>query len=182
MVRNLLKPEATLQEHSADWKWGLNHAVVGLAGELLELYDPEDTENMLEETGDVLFYNKALRFSILDLLPYDSGGPFLNQSLQVSDSVDWVSAPNYIQLAGFLLDMYKKVVIFDQKLSGFRERFNAVANTVDWMVEIRLRTVAGMTREDALNHNLEKLLTGPKARYAQGYSDQAAALRVDKLK
>lgn len=43
-----------------------------------------------------------------------------------------------------------------------------------------LRDRFGISRSETLFSNLHKLKKGPKARYANGYSDQAAIQRADK--
>ena len=43
-----------------------------------------------------------------------------------------------------------------------------------------IREEAEITREETLEYNTNKLLKGEKARYKDGYSDQAAQERADK--
>jgi len=74
MVRGLAKPgEQILQEMSPKQAHGM-HMAIGIAGEAGELLDaikknciyqkPLDTENVLEELGDIEFYLEGLRQSL----------------------------------------------------------------------------------------------------------------------
>lgn len=78
--------------------------------------------------------------------------------------------------AGELLDAVKKHVIYNKPLD--------MENVMEELGDIEfymhgLRNMIGMSRDETLNHNLNKL----QQRYAEGkYSDKQAQNRADKLK
>lgn len=79
--------------------------------------------------------------------------------------------------AGELLDAIKKWVFYNKDLD--------VENVVEELGDIEfylqgLRSRLFITRDATLQHNIDKLLVGDKARYKHGYTDQAAQLRRDK--
>lgn len=164
MVRHLMKNPDTLHNESTPFKWGLLHAVLGIAGELAELVDHEDDENFLEECGDVLFYCRNIR-QILDVPAYEFRDP---------------TGVNVIRLIGSLVDHAKRIAIYSYEVTP--ERLVAILKLVDLTESMVVMELAerSMTREQALEHNIEKLVAGPKARYKNGYSDDAAAARADK--
>lgn len=80
---------------------------------------------------------------------------------------------------GELLDAIKKYVVYQKPI----DRANVIEELgdIEFFVE-RIRKIIGVTREEVLQANLDKLLTGKNARYADGvYSDAAAHARADKL-
>jgi len=80
--------------------------------------------------------------------------------------------------AGELLDAIKKHAIYcrDVDLENVIEELG----DVEFYLE-GIRTAFNISREDTLKHNLGKLLTGSKARYAeQVYSNTQAQTRQDK--
>lgn len=80
--------------------------------------------------------------------------------------------------AGELLDAVKKHVIYDKPLD--------IENVVEEKGDIEfymegMRSALGITRDQTIQANTDKLLTGSNARYKLGtYSDQAAQDRADK--
>ena len=79
--------------------------------------------------------------------------------------------------AGELLDAVKKWVFYNKELD--------IANVVEELGDIEfylqgLRARLYIERVDTLQHNIDKLLVGEKARYKDGYSDAAAHARRDK--
>lgn len=79
--------------------------------------------------------------------------------------------------AGELLDAFKKWVFYGKPLD--------VTNVVEELGDIEfylegIRQNLGITREQTLEANVNKLLAGKNARYADGYSDAAAIARADK--
>lgn len=71
MVSNLAKPGEDIVETMSPWKADLLHMAVGVAGEAGELLDcvkkhvvynkPLDTDNLIEEMGDLEFYMQGIR-------------------------------------------------------------------------------------------------------------------------
>jgi len=164
MVSSLMKNPDELQASSTPLKWALIHAVFGIAGELAELEDYSDKDNLVEESGDILFYCRNLR-QVLNLPEYSAG------------NIKPVSA---FVLAGDLLDVAKRIAIYSYEITDERlATFTEIVDNVEHVVEQALASY-GITREQALSANLDKLLTGAKARYKAGYSDAAAQARVDK--
>lgn len=80
--------------------------------------------------------------------------------------------------AGELLDAVKKHVIYDKPLD--------IENVVEEKGDIEfymqgMRSALGITREQTIQANIAKLLTGSNARYKLGlYTDKAAQERADK--
>lgn len=164
MVRELVKSPQKLHEESTPDKWALLHPAIGIAGEVAEIMHATDRDNLIEEAGDLLFYIGDMR---------DAAGIGEFTEFDTSEPMDlW---------AGRLLDAVKKVVIYGQPFDDDKQ--NKIANAVD-AIENHLLVMldeAGSSWEEAIDHNLRKLKTGPNARYAGGYSDEAAAARADKV-
>lgn len=80
--------------------------------------------------------------------------------------------------AGEILGAIKKHIIYNKDL----DRENLVEELGDLAFAVRgLGSVFGIPREETLEHNLNKLLTGKNARYKEGgYSDKQAHDRADK--
>ena len=79
--------------------------------------------------------------------------------------------------AGELLDAIKKWVFYNKDL----DRVNVIEELGDlefYLQGIRARLM--IPREVTLDANINKLLTGDKARYKDGYTDEQAQLRRDK--
>jgi len=80
--------------------------------------------------------------------------------------------------AGELLDAIKKHVIYNKPLD--------LVNVIEELGDLEfymegLRQLVNITRELTLDNNINKLLTGEKARYGKGeYSDEQAQDRADK--
>jgi hypothetical protein len=85
------------------------------------------------------------------------------------------------ELVAALSDHLKRLTIYNyppsyQRLDKLRRCLDEVESCVEQRLEVN-----GMLRVEALQANIEKLLTGPDARYKGGqYSDLAAQLRADK--
>lgn len=80
--------------------------------------------------------------------------------------------------AGEALGAIKKHIIYNKEL----DRENLVEELGDMEFALQgLRSSLGISREETLIHNLDKLLTGTNARYKEGsYSDEQAHARADK--
>jgi hypothetical protein len=165
MVIALAKSPIELQESSSAWKWSLIHAVIGIAGELAEADNASDREHLLEEAGDTLFYCRDFR-NVLGLGDFET--TFVTRTV-----TDMISA---------ILDHAKRLTIYNYDHTN-DQRLLSIVSLVD-EIESYISAVLGRcdyTRQQALEHNIDKLLTGPNARYKHGsYSDLAAKLRSDK--
>lgn len=89
----------------------------------------------------------------------------------------WHGATGCCTEAGELLDAVKKVVCYNKST----DRENVVEELGDLEFYMQMvRKNLGITRQETLEHNINKLLKGKKARYKEGYSDKAAIERADK--
>ena len=80
--------------------------------------------------------------------------------------------------AGELLDAIKKAVIYNKPLD--RENVIEELGDLEFYME-GLRAELGITRQETIEANMKKLLTGEKARYKLGmYTDTQAIQRADK--
>ena len=81
--------------------------------------------------------------------------------------------------AGELLDAVKKFTVYNKDLD--RENMIEELGDLEFYME-GVRQAAGITREETLQANITKLLTGDKARYKLGqYTDAQAQNRADKV-
>lgn len=80
--------------------------------------------------------------------------------------------------AGELLDAVKKAAVHNKQI----DRVNVIEELGDLEFYMEgLRASMGITREETLQANIDKLLKGKNARYASGsYSDEQAHARADK--
>jgi hypothetical protein len=167
MVRQLVKSPDILHAQSSAFVWSILHPIVGIAGEVPELLHANNKANLLEESGDILFYARDLRIKA-DLDEYQALDP-----KAPTEPMDL--------LAGRLLDLGKKIAMYGQAMDLIkRERMLEYLNGIHWHVLVGLNRES-LSYRDALEHNINKLLKGPSARYAGGYSDEAAAHRADKI-
>ena len=79
--------------------------------------------------------------------------------------------------AGELLDALKKHVFYNKPLD--MENVTEELGDIEFYLQ-GLRARLNIARADTLQHNVDKLLVGEKARYKDGYTDEAAQLRRDK--
>jgi len=80
--------------------------------------------------------------------------------------------------AGEVLDLIKKTTKYNKPLD--REKLIEELGDLEFYLE-GLRQGVGLTREEVLEANMEKLLTGKNARYKEGeFSNEAAIERRDK--
>lgn len=73
-----------------------------------------------------------------------------------------------------MFDAVKKWVLYNEELDV--EALGRAIAGLDWVMD-RIRRDYGLTREQTIEHNIAKL----SKRYADGYSDQAAQARADKI-
>ena len=183
MVLALMKQPSQLHEESTPKKWALIHASIGIAGEMCELASAEDRLHVLEEAGDALFYCRDLRLHVLeeagDALFYCRD---LRRRLHLPEFSVTVHSRTVADMVSAILDHTKRLTVYNYKMDGDRlSRIMMLLNDIESEVARILRK-RGFTREQALEANIEKLLTGPNARYKEGYSDLAAQVRADKTR
>lgn len=180
------------------------HAAVGIATEAAELekaaigvrmsgfklssilHPKLDAENIIEELGDHLFYEGALRIAagFVQLgdaelsMPASWAMPWGPPSCPYPDDALCNLISMHSVLAGHILDVIKKHVFYRKDLD--RDKLRDLLLQDCWVV----REMAGLLEidEDRLRElNIVKLERGPNARYKAGtYSDAAAQARADK--
>lgn len=149
---------------------------------------PLDIDNVLEELGDILFYEGAFRITA-DLLElpmilhpgfrmwwHTERPPHLAASDKSSRKrvvCDLVSAMSCA--AGVLLDATKKHVIYNAALDINRvgAAIESLLNCISQVCEV---LGEGFSEEEVRRDNIRKLML----RYPEGYSNQAAQERADK--
>ena len=154
-------------------KWTpLMHAAIGVVGEVLELKNAVDHKNLIEELGDIEFYVEAGRQALVVL--GHTQGP-----AEVSfDSPLGYTILSLEGKASDFLDFAKKGWVYNKEIS-LRDTSFALECVQLHLMD--LYTILGVTRQDVLNTNMEKLI-GPKGRFREGfYSDKAAQERADKV-
>lgn len=179
MVAALIKDGSLILASLTPEKCNALHMAVGIAGEgsemlgcfLAEGLSMFDRVNAVEEFGDMEFYVQGLivELGITVQLPTIGGG-------QAYDLLR-LAATVSVQ-AGNVLDAVKKWVVYDKPMDSV-DLTTPMQNLL-----ISLATLYGcanITREEAKDENISKLLTSEKARYKLGtYTDQQASDRQDK--
>jgi NTP pyrophosphatase (non-canonical NTP hydrolase) len=89
----------------------------------------------------------------------------------------WHGATGVCGEAGELIDAVKKSVVYGKPLD--RENCIEELGDIEFYLE-QVRQNLGVTREECLAANCDKLVYGPNARFPNGYTDQAAQARADK--
>lgn len=172
MVQLLAKPGDQILQVLTEEDAHSLHMLLGIVGEVGELILARSLVHVCEELGDLEFYLEGSRqgYSI-------SRNEVIAVRLTFSD---WYE-DDYSALAiaqADIVDAVKRFVIYRKPLDK-GNLITAMARMEFAMDSIRQKW--GLSREDCLRANREKLLTGEKARYALGqYSDQQANDRADK--
>lgn len=182
MVFRLKKPADDIKKHLTNKDIDDLHMIVGLVGELTELSVEINEEaiskgKILKELGDCQYYFTGL--SLPEPSREDSG--LIKNLIEISGGL---LCPNEIilialQEAGNVLDTFKKTVFLNKTLSTTELQ---TLRFKYWSVGLGLNMLAnvyGSSIEEVERINQEKLSTGANARYKDGYSDKAAALRTD---
>ena len=147
------------------------HACIGLAGEVVELLDADDSDNFMEELGDVAFYSQFFTNTL------NWRNPEELYSLELSRVYKYHSTMELIEEALVeshnLLDLHKKHFMygqdFDFGLAHYHfERF--------YTIFLELLTNLGYDITEIQEVNTAKL----NKRYKDGFSTQASIDRVDK--
>lgn len=181
MVMRLNKPAADIIASLTEEKVNILHMAVGISGEAGELMgaslepDGLDIENLKEECGDFEYYLRGLcKYT-------DLHNNFAQVGKMPLPPIGYRAAIRHISAdAGEALDLVKKCVVYNREegldtgklgetISRLYGRLNAIYHLL------------GVTRDEILEANMQKLEKGKNARYADGYSDEAAELRVDKM-
>lgn len=188
MVRALAKPGADILASLTPEKAHMLHMVVGISGEAAEVLSAdfqyhqilftmteeekrrkdEIAENIKEELGDLEFYIEGLLQSL------DTNYEDLPEvSVQIKDFSVVIGAGISIS-AGNVLDLVKKHVIYNKPIDkkALLVEVAGLAALINHMGEKH-----GFTREEILLANKVKL----GVRYQNGYSDEAAQKRADKV-
>lgn len=176
MVKKLVKPGQDIIDSLTPEKAHALHMAVGVSGEIGELVenfmDPDGTrENLIEELGDIEFYHHALTL--------EAGLNAVATSLVFPVPNDPTETLLHLVVEGSaLLDCVKKWVMYN-KACDHDELVLRLMNVRACLNAVYMFT--GVTREQALEANIEKLYEGKKARYKRGeYTDEQAAARQDK--
>jgi len=104
-------------------------------------------------------------------------GEVIRQSLSAMDCHNLHMALGVAGEAGEVVDLIKKATMYNKPMD--RAKLIEEMGDVEFYLE-GLRQGFKITREEVLQGNLDKLLTGANARYAEGnYSDQQAQDRAD---
>ena len=183
MVAGLAKRGEVIIEELTPLSAHLLHMAVGIAGEAGELcqsiylsedFDSIDTENAMEELGDLEFYLEGLRQG-LQLARNQTVS--LDTGFQPYESIFYKVKDNAIQLnieCSILLDSIKKSAFYVKPVKTGLV-IESLIKINDFMLE--LRESFGFTHEDTLNHNIGKL----GERYqGHNYSNEQAIERADK--
>lgn len=168
MVTVLCKKGQTIADEMTGEEAHILHMAVGVAGEaceLLEAVSKDDRGTALEECGDIEFYFEGLLQGTKTVLV---SGPWTKADIKDDPLTD------VLIMAGLVLDVAKKMVIYKDctKMAQLRLAMHQFRTALDQFYCITL-----MTKQDAKEHNIEKL----SQRY-EGlvYSDESAILRADK--
>lgn len=181
MVLRLNKPAAVILETLTEEKINILHMAVGIAGEAAELMTASldesgiDIDNLKEECGDFEYYLRGLCVYVGLQNAFSSVGKAPLSPIGYRTAIRHISSE-----AGEILDQVKKYVVYNREeglntglVGEYIARLYGRLNT--------LYHLMGVTRDEILEGNMQKLEKGKNARYAEGYSDEAAALRVDKM-
>lgn len=168
MVAVLAKSGAEIAANITAYEAHMIHMAVGVAGEAFELLAAvmtNDRDNALEELGDIEFYFEGLCQGTNAIITHQAFTP-----ADITED----PLPGVLIKAGEVLDISKKIVIYKDpsKLPGLLTEMQAFRTALD-----RFYALSEMTREEALEHNINKL---GKRYEGFKYSDGAAKARADK--
>jgi len=159
------------------------HMATGIAGECLELLECAykfentgifDSENAIEELGDIYFYVTGLANT------YDELSVKIKPSLVDGDMQRVLNIFTEVSICGGeILDIVKKHCIYEKKID-----FARLQEFIDKLLVSMLKVynLVGVSHDEVIQHNVHKLLSGENARYATGsYSNEQAQDRADKM-
>lgn len=165
LVSNLIKPGADIVDAITPHKANFLHCAIGIMGEVVELIEGvfnNDTDNIIEELGDIEFYFEASCQEFGFLIPRT------DRNLNDDCFKDLLTQANEF------LDLAKKSAIYDKEVNtGYvREVLITIRQAMD-----ECHDILYITYDEAVEHNIGKL----SKRYESGkYSDQQAQARSDK--
>jgi NTP pyrophosphatase (non-canonical NTP hydrolase) len=184
MVQNLFK------RPSGSWDANVNagpmHAAIGLMGEASELMRgvaDDNLANIIEELGDIRFYLQALlvdfgavyESQVMCSAETDITGTVYVNPVSGSCAINF--SVNLTYACGEVLDRIKKMWAYG-RLDGFTEIRIALRDVMFWYQDVL--NYYRLTDQQIKEGNVFKLVTGPKARYPNGFSNEAAIARADK--
>lgn len=159
----------------SDTEWGADTMMPGF-----------DRDNMLEELGDLLFYDGAFKiFSGYEDYVYRSDRYPTNLWYMPDEPSQCVGkgvprkkvlcalVSSLTVACGRLTDSVKKHVMYAQDLNEVK--ISETLADINWAIS-QIAVLCGFTEEEIRQHNIDKL----NKRYAEGYSDEAAKARADK--
>lgn len=172
VVKELVKNPEDITSEFSIFKASILHPALGIIGEVFEIkkaVENDDSENILEEAGDLMFYITDFKTR--------TGFP-----IEMNKRIEENGADNAIDLmleaCGDLIDKVKKIVIYDNIPILLQTLYDEVEKIEIGLIEII--GLEGLTIDDVLHFNSQKLKDGPNARYPDGYSNSASKERRDK--
>lgn len=168
MVKTLAKSGEDILNKMTPLGAHLLHMSVGVSGEVGELLgaiEKDDRDNALEELGDIEFYFEGLCQGVDMVLVH---APVDLKTLRDDPFV------HVLTQAAEMLDVVKKIVVYnaEDKMPQLKVEMQKFRNRLD-----EFYALAEFTREQALEHNINKL---GKRYEGFNYSDDAAKARADK--
>lgn len=183
MVAQLAKSGQTIIDEITPNSMHLLHMSVGIAGESGELFEAfsskrigdADRKNVVEELGDAEFYLEG----------YRQGTGTTREGIMETPSTANTQLPTIQSIcaelmyhSNNLLDSTKKVAIYC-KLIDIEVTAQNLRN-IEYCLNL-IRTLMNITYEECIEHNINKLATGDKARYKDGvFTNEQAQVRRDK--
>ncbi len=183
MVKGLAKDGQVIVDELTPELAHLLHMAVGVAGEAGELcqaiygstiFAQIDIENVVEELGDIEFYMEGLRQGLKierSLTVIEDSFP---DTLIADTTVACMAAISINIEASVLLDSIKKSAFYIKpvKLQAVIDSLTIINTQM-----FGLRSCCGITYEDTIDHNIEKLGERYKG---HSYSNEQAITRADK--
>jgi len=173
MVTNLFKADSHSFNTDAA---AIMHSAVGIMGEVIELVNSSDRDNVIEEAGDLEFYIESLlqsiKFDVTDMHTLDS-----KRAMVAAHEGPVYIPETLIASAAEILDYTKKAWVYHKPMEGgLRLAIAASLGTLCGALQ-RFYAEEGLNHADILAANQEKLAK----RYPDGvYSNQHAQSRLDK--
>jgi len=180
-VAQLSKPGREILDSLDPDKAHLAHAVFGLTGELGELVIADinyDTDNVLEEVGDLFFYCRMIR-NCLSIEPHPTGASIQSITTELFGSTDKQGTFMEVLVAQShnIVDALKRFIFYARPLTpNHIKQLNRDLTTFELILGALLES-HGHTIKSCVASNMDKLLERfPKA----AYSNKDALSRKDK--
>lgn len=176
LVAALKKPSADILATLDEIKIDANHMAIGIAGEALELLENLDElsmENIVEETGDLMFYAVGLSQTLgleMDWFDNDAYDNVYDIEALSEYVIDTAKA------AGKVLDLVKKWTVYNKPFGA--DELDSLLAALNHLIDCMHGVVSccGMSMKFIERYNKAKLTE----RYGEKYSDAAAVARADK--